>query len=1252
MKKILYTIILIISGQFAMAQVTYPEAGQTTYVVTTGQNIEVTDTQSIVFKPGTHIQSGATFSAKIISLDDITTANDAYTNISFSNENYVFTRQFQAPMASFNASTAKEGDVIESITYFDGLGRPKQSIGIKAAPDKKDILTHISYDAFGRQDKEWLPYHELSGTLGTYRGDKATAIQQYYKTHYAADFSGLAVTDVNAFSQKDLEASPLSRVLKQAAPGADWKLGTGHEIAFGYHSNTANEVRRFNVTTSFNNNTYIPTLENNTIYYGEGELYKTITKDENWTSGTNHTTEEFKDKQGRVVLKRTYADVGGVSTPHDTYYAYDDFGNLSYVIPPKVTVASISSTELNELCYQYKYDTRNRLVEKKIPGKGWEFIVYNKLDQPVMTQDALQRPKKEWLFTKYDAFGRVVYTGIYTHATVASRTQMVTAYTNYYTTNTSEDLFENKIGTEGNYHYYSNGAFPTTNSEVLTVNYYDDYSFDGFTSFPSSYEGQTIVNHNNTDKLKTKGLPTASKVRVLGTNHWITTITGYDVKGRPVYVASNNSYLSTSDVVKSKLDFAGKVEKIETTHNKTGHNPIVTTDSFVYDHAARLISQKQKINDLPEERIVFNTYDNLGQLVTKGVGGSATSTNRLQTIDYTYNVRGWLQSINNTNALGNDLFTFALKYNEGTNALYNGNISSTQWRSANADNSLKTYTYTYDALNRVTSGIDNTGKYNLQSVTYDKNGNIMSLTRHGWQDSSNYNNMDVLNYDYFDSETSNKLYKVADAGNDNHGFKDSAVNDQDYWYDANGNMTKDDNKGITAISYNHLNLPTSVALSNSEGNGAISYIYDATGTKLKKVVSTGATTEYAGNYVYEGSSLKFFNHPEGYVDAENDYSYVYQYKDHLGNVRLSYKDIDGNGNIEASEILEENNFYPFGLKHKGYNNTPITNHKYERYNGKEYEEFLGLSLYEMDVRSYDPAVARFTSIDPVVHHSYSTYNAFDNNPVFWADPSGADAMSSAGGGADWSGFELGESVWERRARLDAQSNDANSDSTDGENSSDSNSESENSDPPSGYRKFIQESNDWIFRNFTTKMPNWVPQTPFDARGYELYFHWANGTGRDLSYVGGLWGEYMSKNEYIVSLLNGLALENAMSMQNSKSTDYKNNGIGDFYFEIQNGYFTGYEMLHGTQYFSILSTVGKYNKSDNTYSFTFDLRWNDRINPNLNQGDGKIAPTVRKLNFDMPKDYNISIKWSQTIIIKANSKNTTLIDPSSPRRNQR
>jgi RHS repeat-associated protein len=62
-----------------------------------------------------------------------------------------------------------------------------------------------------------------------------------------------------------------------------------------------------------------------------------------------------------------------------------------------------------------------------------------------------------------------------------------------------------------------------------------------------------------------------------------------------------------------------------------------------------------------------------------------------------------------------------------------------------------------------------------------------------------------------------------------------------------------------------------------------------------------------------------------------------------------------------------------------------------KYNGTELEESLGLDLYEMPMRQYDPAIARWTAIDPVVHWSKSTYTAFDNNPIIYSDPSGADS---------------------------------------------------------------------------------------------------------------------------------------------------------------------------------------------------------------------------------------------------------------------
>src|SRR5690606_37373172 len=180
-------------------------------------------------------------------------------------------------------------------------------------------------------------------------------------------------------------------------------------------------------------------------------------------------------------------------------------------------------------------------------------------------------------------------------------------------------------------------------------------------------------------------------------------------------------------------------------------------------------------------------------------------------------------------------------------------------------------------------------------------------------------------------------------------------------------MTSDANKGITVIGYNHLNLPDEIVT----GSGTISYVYDALGTKLQKSVSgEGSVTQYAGNFVYAGSTtvqtLQHFGHPEGYVtpDGMGGYDHVYQYRDHLGNVRLSYSDADLNGSINpATEILSENNYYPGGLLQKGYNNVVSSNanssaEKY-KYQGQELEEELGKDTYAFQWRDYDPATLRF-----------------------------------------------------------------------------------------------------------------------------------------------------------------------------------------------------------------------------------------------------------------------------------------------------
>ncbi|WP_281987690.1 DUF6443 domain-containing protein [Aquimarina aggregata] len=975
---------LLFVGSIAQAQTPANIVKQGDYTITGSETL--TATQSITLKPNSWIKAGSNFSA--------TLNPNAYASPSLNaNENYVFTRVYQEAKTTPNA-ISNTSDVIESISYFDGLGRPKQQIEVKASPDKKDIVTHINYDAYGRQDKQYLPFERQTGAIGSYNTVNInTNINSYYQNKYASDFAGSTLANVNAYSESIFEPSPLNRVLEQGAPGADWKANsnsdTDHTIKFDWATNTATEVFYFDV--NFTSSTEIPSLSKNG-YYPAGELYVTVTKDENWQPGqthpNDHTTKEYKDKLDRVVLKRGYNN----NIAHDTYYVYDDFGNLTYVIPPKVTLSAtngVSATELSELCYQYKYDYRNRLIEKKIPGKGIESIVYDNLDRPVLTQDANQATKnpKEWLFTKYDVLGRVIYTGVYTNNKSRSAMQL-----DHFTNKTILQNYEVKVSTGSGYDntYYSNDDFPNTNLEVLTVNYYDNYYFNKATlTLPSKSYGVDIVNYNDTNTLQTRSLSTGSRVKVLTTNNWITTITGYDKKARPVYAASKNDFLNTTDIIESKLDFAGKVLQTKTSHTKGSNPTIVTIDRFTYDHVARLLTQTQQINSQTPETIVANTYDEIGQLSSKEVGGG------LQTIDYTYNVRGWLKSINQGITANGDLFGFAIDYNSGTNPLYNGNIAKTSWQTAN-DNVNRNYAYTYDALNRITSGITNMPgqAYSLKSVTYDKMGNIGYLYRRGSEIHGSNSSVDIDNLHYNYYQDSNKLKSVTDTAPPYGGFVDGNTTEIDYVYDLNGNMTEDKNKGISNITYNHLNLPKIVSISNSEGTGSISYIYDATGIKLRKVFVKGSaniSTDYAGNYIYKNGTLEYMSTPEGYATPDDgSYKYIYQYKDHLDNVRLSYT----KNNASTLEIIEENNYYPFGLEHKGYNNTvsSLGNSTAQllSFSGKEKQNELGLNWIDITARNYDPALGRWMNIDPLADQMrrHSPYNYAFDNPLRFIDPDG------------------------------------------------------------------------------------------------------------------------------------------------------------------------------------------------------------------------------------------------------------------------
>jgi len=565
-------------------------------------------------------------------------------------QNYVKTTSYQVATQTGSVSDEQK---IESISYYDGLGRTKQSVGVKAGGAQQNIVQLITYDSLGRTSKQYLPYASPTVVTNPLSFTNPTILKGNIEGFYNTE---KYEHTLNPYSETLFEESPLNRPLRQGAPGNSWAIQkdtiADHTIHYIYTTNTVStqdasgdDVLDFEVVF-LGNNMSQPSLQLEGIHQ-ENRLTKTITQDENFeqrqeaigeppgpfdpplqayaiVESGDHAIEEYTNQKGQIVLKRTYDE--GIA--HDTYYIYDDFGNLGFVLSPEASrqIVTVNGTMvsnyqqiLDELGFQYKYDHRHRLIEKKVPGKGWEYIVYNQLDQPILTQDANQRSQspREWLFTKYDAFGRIAYTGI--KRTNISRTTFQTVVDNHDGNAQYETMTTTPTVIAGTTVYYTNTAVPAyldpNADELLTINYYDSYPDLGGLNFPNSVYGQAITT-------STKGLPTMSKVRVLDHNDWITTVTAYDEKARSVYSARLNTYLNTQDISEFRLDFTGKILENRTTHQKAGHSEVVTTDYFTYDHQNRLLTQLQQVDEESLQLIASNTYDELGQLESKKVGGA------------------------------------------------------------------------------------------------------------------------------------------------------------------------------------------------------------------------------------------------------------------------------------------------------------------------------------------------------------------------------------------------------------------------------------------------------------------------------------------------------------------------------------------------------------------------------------------------------------------------------------------------------
>ncbi len=828
----------------------------------------------------------------------------------FGGLNYVRTEQYRKAISNERIKeTLTPDERALNYKYIDGLGTQIQTVDASASPGKRDVVTFNVFDNHGREPKAFLPF-TINGT-GAYRIEAEKEQLTFY-----AGTPGVVV-DKEPYHLNSFEESPLNRLNESYAPGWAWHTDAQSIPQTNtFDANTAKEVFLLRYVAG------IPEYSA-TRFYPANSLTRSMTTLE---SGLVQKT--YRDIKGRVICEKK----GAGNEWHETYFIYDVNGFLRFVFPPEASArlaeyaaSSKKQTFLDQWVFQYRYDDKGRTTEKRVPGSDWIHMIYDQWDRLVLTQDGRQRPSKEWTFTKYDVHNRPIITGTVT----GTRTSLETGASNG--TIRFETRAANAIG-------YTNNSFPAhTESRVLTIKYYDCYNFINYPNWdadklsylpfdePGIVAKNEVINPGSTalsfDPV-VRGYETGSKTRVLNSNTWLHKVVYYDRKYRPVQTISKNSFGKRETISSARNAFTGKIEKRKRVHN--GPAGVTTIyEELVYDHRDRLLQTWHQINDNPKTLLTSLRYNELGQLIEKNIH-SVDGSSFIQSIDYAYNIQGWLTGVNQVTSAASgtdpvaDLFGMEAMFETaptvaGNSArkYFDGRISAISWKAeVPKKNEARIYAFDYDNFGRFhkstfASRIKNAwtgapGMFDEQVTSYDRNGNIgggssAAIIRYGMIEGTK-TKIDELTYRY----EGNRLQNVKDQSIHPAGFSDKpgvATSVNEFGYDPHGNLISDQNKSITKITYNALNLPEEIEITRADLNPVrtdrIRFSYDAEGNRLSREILVGGNevwkTIYSGDFQYDNGELSFIETSEGRaVPNGSSFDYEYFFRDHQGNVRAVY----------------------------------------------------------------------------------------------------------------------------------------------------------------------------------------------------------------------------------------------------------------------------------------------------------------------------------------------------------------------------
>lgn len=899
-------------------------------------------------------------------------------------------RSFIKTTMDYPPVTGSDLTSVSDYSYYDGIDRLQQQVRQQQAPNQlDDIVLHTVYDDQGRAISETQPFASTSNGV------------------FSSGFSSIPSTTMAYHDD------PTSRVETMTPPS--W-----YETEQVYTSNTAADAV----------NGYSP-----------GELYRAITIDPD-----GDQTIVFTDKLGLVVLSRQTDAADSPSSRLDTYTIYDDKLRISKVIPPGASVTD------NDLIYKKCYSGDDQLIWKDDPDCTISRYTYDDRELLSGVQNPVLQSQGRWLVTQYDDYGRPSARGYSSNVSPANNPSIDDVLEEYF-----YDGFDGTSTVSGNQYLGRprKQRLKVLEDAVTNTDWIESvYSYDdcGRTTMvesshhldPSATAEVAQMRYDNADNVISVDRTTI----IAGVNYMVYDSMTYDHVGRSLehYRQINNESIEQlcrkaydeKDLL-TQLELGGNgssLTQLRYTYNDqqwltaindriivggadkpclgiSGSNVDTPTDDLFflklnYDTAFTALN-----TDVYRDGNITSMEWQVPKMQVKGYGFSYDSYNRLTAAKY-----GQRDVFSFTDS---DFYSTSYRYDK------RGNIRSLDRKQRSLERSVDGCyeAITIDSMDYVCDGDNNQISQVMDNsecppeVTLPDNINdnlVFNAKRIIAVNTTIDCRSTVDLYAGTELVVKDSLYirancgqggttaygNCSDVGNqDGFSQRDMVAN---YNYDNGGNMTTDPNKGIT-VSYNHLNLAYKVEITQGVPKELL-ITYDALGRKLYQEILIDGTSTERRDYINEiqlyNNNVESILHDHGrsVPVPSGDYQYQYHIKDHLGNVRVAFADLDGDGTItpyagaDPSELLSERHYYPFGMQMapESVEYVPATSSTANRYsyNNKELIDDLDLQWLAYGARFYDPAIGRFTGVDPLADQfpGWNPYNYTLNNPINMIDPDG------------------------------------------------------------------------------------------------------------------------------------------------------------------------------------------------------------------------------------------------------------------------